>query len=89
MSKRIKSSSGKAFLSSARYRMQSDLIVQRIIQSGAEGVNRYEICDYVGVNANSKRALAGVSEKLQLLVKDSSHQIGQYQKMDGKVRVTK
>ncbi|CAD5226846.1 unnamed protein product [Bursaphelenchus xylophilus] len=72
-----------------RYRIQSDIVADCIIQSRSEGIGRYEIGKRLGLNTRTKAGNRRVSQSIQFVVKNYPEQIGQYQKMEGKFRMLK
>jgi hypothetical protein len=72
-----------------RYRTPCDIVAQTIIESQANGVDRYEIGKYLMMNSKTKAGNRRVSGYIQQLVKTCPEQVSQFQKMEGKIRILK
>jgi hypothetical protein len=57
-----------------------------IRRSGSEGIGRVDIGKYLGIDATIKSGNRRVSESILAVCKAAPNLIGQYQKMEGRVR---
>lgn len=77
------------FQSLVRYRTHSDIVSNVIVRSQSDGVDRYEIGKYLSVNCKTKAGNRRVSTLIQQLAKNYPDDISQFQKMEGKYRISK
>ncbi|GMS95753.1 hypothetical protein PENTCL1PPCAC_17928, partial [Pristionchus entomophagus] len=68
------------------FRLSSDIVGDAIRESGGEGMGRNEIARRLRINATTKGGNRRVSANIQTIVKLYPDNIGQFQKMEGKVR---
>uniref|UniRef100_A0A8R1U8L7 GTF3C1 extended winged-helix domain-containing protein n=1 Tax=Pristionchus pacificus TaxID=54126 RepID=A0A8R1U8L7_PRIPA len=68
------------------FRLSTDIVGQSIRESGGEGMGRNEMARRLRIDATTKGGNRRVSANIQTLVKLYPHNIGQFQKMEGKVR---
>ncbi|CAI5448942.1 unnamed protein product [Caenorhabditis angaria] len=72
--------------SQINYRMPQDIVISAIRNNGTEGLPRTEIGYSLGYDANLKTGSRRVSQHIITANTEQSDHIGQYQKMDGKIR---
>uniref|UniRef100_A0A0N5B8E3 B-block_TFIIIC domain-containing protein n=1 Tax=Strongyloides papillosus TaxID=174720 RepID=A0A0N5B8E3_STREA len=68
------------------YRTPTDLINQVLREAGGDGADRYEIGHALGLNCHIKSGNRTVSQYIQELTKSFPEEIGQFHKMNGKIR---
>lgn len=71
------------------YRTQNDIASSLIAHSRAEGLGRYDIGKIIGINTKTKSGNRKISASIQSLTKAFPDYIGQFQKMEGKMRMIK
>ncbi|CAB3409866.1 unnamed protein product [Caenorhabditis bovis] len=68
------------------YRMPQDIIISSIRKFGSEGLGRVELGQVIGFDASTKPGGRRVSNYITMATSENPQHVGQYQKMDGKVR---
>ncbi|CEF68803.1 Hypothetical protein SRAE_2000345800 [Strongyloides ratti] len=68
------------------YRTPTDVINQVLREAGGDGADRYEIGHALGLNCHIKSGNRIVSQYIQELTKTFPNEIGQFHKMNGKIR---
>ncbi|KAL7080237.1 hypothetical protein ACQ4LE_000480 [Meloidogyne hapla] len=71
------------------YRPQNDVVASWIVQSGMEGIDRYEISSRLGINADTKAGNRIVSSSIHSTVRNREKYFGEFQKTEGRFRVKK
>ncbi|GMR48058.1 hypothetical protein PMAYCL1PPCAC_18253, partial [Pristionchus mayeri] len=69
------------------FRLSSDIVGQAIRESGGEGMGRNEMARRLRIDATTKGGNRRISAAIQTMVKLHPENIGQFQKMEGKVRM--
>ena len=71
------------------FRPHADIVASYIVQSGMEGIDRYEISRRLGINAECKAGNRIVSASIHAAIRNFPNLIGEYHKMEGRFRVKK
>uniref|UniRef100_A0A0N4Z4M9 B-block_TFIIIC domain-containing protein n=1 Tax=Parastrongyloides trichosuri TaxID=131310 RepID=A0A0N4Z4M9_PARTI len=68
------------------YRTPTDVINQALREASGDGADRYEIGHALGINCHIKSGNRTASQYIQELTKSFPNEIGQFHKMNGKIR---
>ncbi|WKX97039.1 hypothetical protein Q1695_013019 [Nippostrongylus brasiliensis] len=71
------------------YRLPSDIVISTIREHGTEGLGRIEIGRKMGMDTSSKAGNRRVSSYIVTACNEHPDHIGQFQKMEGKIRCIK
>ncbi|KJH46261.1 hypothetical protein DICVIV_07697 [Dictyocaulus viviparus] len=71
------------------YRLPSDIALSAIRDHGTEGIGRVEIGSKMGLDTSAKAGNRRVSSYILTACNEHPHHIGQFQKMEGKIRCIK